>query len=238
MKQNPVLLLPGTLCNRSVFSRQIEALEQHACSVQVVEFREERSIHEMANTVEARIPPGKSAAIAGFSMGGMVALAVAGRCPERIAKLALLNSNAHAEIPERHRARLQHLAAARRDGLAAMVERLYLPNYLQRDQPCSRKVIVDMAKNLGIDCFEAQLEALASRPDSSETLRNIHCPTLILGSANDPLCPPEVQIGMHKITPGSDLLLLGDCGHFSTLERPRAVNSALVNWYLEAGQRE
>jgi len=232
----PVLLLPGTLCDGAVFHHQVKALETIASHVEVVEFRHERSIFQMADTVAERIPDAGRAAIAGFSMGGMVALALAGRHPDRVAKIALINSNCHSEFPERHAARLRDLALARSAGISELIANHYIPNYLYRRESRHQQIILDMATRLGTDCFESQLEALATRPDSREILQNIHCPTLVLGSDHDSLCPPAVQMEMHELANGSDLLLLGDCGHFSTLERPTAVSSALLNWYRGSAQ--
>lgn len=228
---HPVLLLPGTLCTGAIFEHQAKALEALTSSVEIVQFCHERSIDEMAATVAQRIQPGTAAAIAGFSMGGMVALALALRAPERIAKLALINSNHHGDRPERRARRLAQLAATTDEELPGLIERDYLPRYLHRQEPRHRALILDMARELGIGCFRAQTAALASRSDASQTLRSIECPTLIIGSTKDPLCPPDIQFEMHRLAAHSDLLVLEDCGHFSTLERPAAVSRALASWY-------
>jgi len=230
---HPVLLLPGTLCTGAIFEHQIKALEPLASRVEVVQFRRERSIEEMAATVAQRIPTGTAAAIAGFSMGGMVALALARQEPGKIARLALINSNHHGDRPERRTRRLDQLAAATESDLPGLIERDYLPRYLHRQRPGHRALILDMARELGMDCFRAQTAALADRPDASVSLRALDCPTLILGATDDPLCPPPVQLEMHRLAAHSDLVMLGDCGHFSTLERPEAVSDAMRSWYLE-----
>jgi pimeloyl-ACP methyl ester carboxylesterase len=229
---HPVLLLPGTLCTGSIFERQVKALGGLAPHVEVIQFRRERSIEEMAATVAKRIPPGTSAAVAGFSMGGMVALALARQAADKIARLALINSNHHGDRPERRSRRLGQLATLTDTGLPRLIEEDYLPRYLHRQRLEHRTLIIDMARELGVECFRAQTAALASRPAASDTLRALACPTLIIGSTQDALCPPAVQIEMHRLAPHSDLLLLGDCGHFSTLERPGAVSHALCGWYL------
>jgi pimeloyl-ACP methyl ester carboxylesterase len=233
VNNTPVLFLPGTLCDGAIFIRQISAFEATTTAVKVIPFKHERSIPDMAETVVRQIPPGDKACIAGFSMGGMVALALTGRYPERVAGLALINSNCHADFRGSHSARLRHLELARKDGIKEMMARHYIPKYLQHHDPAHRQIILEMAQRLGTDCFEAQVEALATRPDASGVLRDIHCPTLILGSDEDVLCPPPDQLEMHRLATGSDLLMLGECGHFSMLERPEAVSGALLNWHRE-----
>jgi pimeloyl-ACP methyl ester carboxylesterase len=233
---HPVLLLPGTLCTGAIFEHQINALRPLSRHVEVVTFRHERSIEAMADTVAHRIPPGTPAALAGFSMGGMVALALARQAPEKIAKLALINSNHHGDHPERRARRLAQLAATTDGELPGLIERDYLPRYLQRQAPEHRALILQMACELGLDCFRAQAAALAGRQNATETLRALDCPTLIIGSTEDPLCPPAVQMDMHQMVEHSDLLMLDNCGHFSMLECPTEVSHALCNWYLESSR--
>ena len=228
----PVLFLPGTLCTQALFKDQISALEPLAPSVEVVQFTHESSINEMAALVAQRTPAESGAAIVGFSMGGMVAMALARQDPGLIAKLALLNTNHHAELPGRHAARLKHLEIARTEGMETLFREHYLPRYLYRQDPAHQRVIVDMAIELGADCFENQVKALATRPDSGKTLQAINCPTLILGSSEDELCPARGHVAMNRLVKGSELVLLEACGHFSTLEQPEAVNQALCGWYL------
>jgi pimeloyl-ACP methyl ester carboxylesterase len=229
----PVLLLPGTLCTGALFEHQISILRPLAPQVEVVQFTLESSVDEMARLAERSIPGNGGAAIIGFSMGGMVAMALARRNPDLISKLALLNTNAHAELPERHAARLQHLESARRHGIESLFRQHYLPRYLYGHEPAHQRLIIEMASEVGTNCFEAQINALATRPDSAKTLESIDCPTLILGSRQDELCPPSAHRAMNRLVNGSDLLILEECGHFSTLERADAVSNALVDWYLK-----
>lgn len=232
----PVLLLPGTLCTAAVFEQQLDALRSIGAPVEVVPFRAESTIDQMVEKVIDRIPPDSGAAVAGFSMGGMVALALARHRPALVRGLALINSNSHAESKRRESARARHLAEAREGGIAAVLRRHYLPLYLHRESLDHHRLILDMAEELGLDCFAAQAAALAGREEASATLRALKCKTLVLGSEEDVLCPPEVQLEMHRLAPHSDLVLLGACGHFSMLERPQAVNSCLCQWYLESDQ--
>lgn len=229
-----MVLLPGTLCDDRIFHHQIDGLAAIAPKVDAVVFQQENSISEMAETVIRHAATSGCIALAGFSMGGMVALEVARRKPDLVEKLALINSNCHTEIPQRHQARLQHLALARQCGIGEMITGQYLSRYLHRQQVNHRQLIVEMAEQLGVDVFEAQLQALATRPDNRNELKELGCPALILGSEFDQLCPPATQIEMHRLAPCSDLVILEDCGHFSTLERPDAVTGELAKWYLQS----
>ena len=198
-----------------------------------VDFRLEDSIPQMAEKAIAMIPGKNAAAIIGFSMGGMVAMEIARQAPQRISKLALLNSNFHADLADRRAARCQHLEQAASAGMEHIIRQFYLERYLHQPSLRAEELIINMATELGTACFKAQIEALSTRQESGTTLERFHKPALILGGDQDGLCPPEIQVSMHQMIEGSDLVMLENCGHFSMLEKPKDVNNALHNWYLK-----
>ena len=198
-----------------------------------VDFRLEDSIPQMAKKAIAMIPGKSAAAIIGFSMGGMVAMEIARQAPQRISKLALLNSNFHADLADRRVARTQHLERAASMGMEYVIRQFYLERYLHQPSPSTDELIINMATELGTACFKAQIKALSSREESGSILERMHKPALILGGNQDSLCPPEIQTRMHQMIEGSELVILEKCGHFSMLEKPQDVNDALRNWYLK-----
>ena len=232
MKKLPVLFIPGTLCTPDVFNSQVKALKPLAPQIDVVRFALEDSISKMADTAIKHIGQNTGSAIIGFSMGGMVAMEIARQAPELIKKLALLNTNLHADLPERHHARLQHLKEANASSMGTIIRRYYLDRYLYQAHPEACKQVITMADNLGTKCFAAQINALATRLDSRDVLANIKSPTLILGASEDKLCPQKEQRQMHQTVKNSELKILDACGHFSMLEEPLAVNHELKRWYL------
>lgn len=227
-----LLLLPGTLCTEAVFEAVLPELGALAPHVVAVPFNRERSIDAMVDTALEHAGSLDPLAVVGFSMGGMVGLALAARAPERVARLALLNSNSHADLPGRLESRTRLIAAAKNTNFGSVVERDMLPGYLHLQRPGDRRLVVDMATQLGVEVLEAQSQALATRRDMTPRLGEISCPTLVLGSTHDVPCPPQVQVTMHQGIPGSDLVILGECGHFALIERPVSVARALVAWYL------
>lgn len=234
MGKLPVLFLPGTLCTPAVFDLQIKALALYAPYVEVVEFRFEDSVSEMASKAIERMDHYGEVAIIGFSMGGMVAMEIARKTPQLIGKLALLNSTCHADRADWQAARILHLQQARTLGMEHVIRQYYLDHYLFQPLASARNLITTMACELGTGSFEAQIKALASRPDSSTTLEGLRCPALILGSREDEMCGPRTQTQMSQLITGSELVMLDDCGHFSMLEKPVEVNRALTHWYLQS----
>ena len=212
---------------------QIKAMNTLAPQVISVDFELEDSISQMAKKAIAMIPGDSAAAIIAFSMGGMVAMEIARQAPQRISKLALLNSNFHADLADRRAARHQHLEQVASMGMEHVIRQFYLERYLHQPSLRTEELIINMATELGPACFKAQIEALSTRQESSKTLEDFHKPALILGGNQDSLCPPEVQTSMHQMIEGSELVMLENCGHFSMLEKPHDVNNALRNWYLK-----
>jgi pimeloyl-ACP methyl ester carboxylesterase len=230
LDRRPLLLLPGTLCTGAVFDLQRQRLSHAADALVIAEFRGERSIAQMADTAARLVPTGRKADVVGFSMGGMVAIDLATRFPDRVNRIALLNSNSHSDLPGRHAARVEALDAARRQGLRAVVEKRMLPAYLHRQEAAHRDLILDMAEEQGMEAFAAQIEALSTRPDAGRALAGLELPVLILGAVEDPLCPPASQRDMLRHARRGELVLLEDCGHFALLEKPDEVNRALLDW--------
>jgi pimeloyl-ACP methyl ester carboxylesterase len=231
MTQLSILLLPGTLCTHTMFSQQIRHLQQYCQNITVVQFLTEKSLTEMANKV-IKATRNKPCAIIGFSMGGIVALEVARKRPQLIAKLALVNSNCHADLPERKQARKAQIAQAQSGQLTELISETFMPNYLFEVNNAHEKLIIDMATSLGADCFAAQVMAIEDRPDSLSVLQSLNSNILIIGGQQDKICPAEHQRMMHQNLPKSHLHLLDQCGHFSPLEQAEKVSNLLTHWYL------
>ena len=151
MEELPVLFLPGTLCTPDVFKLQVEALAAHAPRIEAVRFTTQDSIAAMAEEAIKHIPAKHGAAIVGFSMGGMVAMEVYRRVPSRVSKLALLNSNHHADLPARKAGREMQLEQIRLMGMEQVMRQHYLPNCLHRPSRAAEDLVVAMAVELGVD---------------------------------------------------------------------------------------
>ena len=225
----PIYFLPGTLCTEAVFSHQINVLTSAGYLVNVVQFTTERSINEMVNTCLEKIN-GSPGVVIGFSMGGIVALALAKKHPALIEQLCLIGSNCHADLPERQIPRQQHISEAKTTSLTDVLSKYYLPNYLFSNNQQHQQLILNMAETLSIECFESQLAALSTREDTLAVLEALTCPVLLLAGSDDKLCNAEHQLKMHQHCPSSDLVLLNCSGHFPMLERAKTTSTLLLSW--------
>ena len=227
----PLVLLPGMMCDGRLFAPQMAALGRRA--VQVSPVTEHDSVQALAAEVLANAPP--RFALAGLSMGGIVAMEVARQAPDRVDRLALLDTNPRAEAPEVQANRVPQIARARANGVETVMRDEMKPNYLApgAGRGAILDLCMDMALALGVDVFARQSIALRDRPDQQDTLRAFHGPALVLMGEHDRLCPLDRHELMHALLPQSTLTIVPDAGHLSTLENPEKTTAALLRWLEE-----
>lgn len=193
---------------------------------------EATTIGEMAASV-LRDCPWREFALAGLSMGGYVAQEIMRQAPERVARLALLDTRARAEVPEETARRRELMELAQRGHNFTPVTNRMLPLMLHesrlKDAPLIQ-IIREMAQRTGIEAYLRQQNAIIARADYRPMLPSVTCPTLVLCGRQDRLTPLENSEEMARTIPGAKLVVVEDCGHVSTLERPAEVNRALRTW--------
>ncbi len=228
-----VLLLPGLMCDAAVWTAQCGALGFADCVVP--SYGELSSITGMARHV-LEIAPAQRFSLAGHSMGGRVALEVVRLAPERVERLALLDTGmdplAEGSAGEQERAkRMALLQLAREKGMREMgrvwARGMVHPSRL--DSPLFEQIL-DMIERQTPAIFEAQIKALLGRPDAREVLRSLRCRTLLACGREDAWSPLSRHEQMHAMVPGSRLVVIEDSGHMSTMEQPHAVSQALAEW--------
>jgi len=225
----PLVLVPGLLCSARLYRPQIEALWRHGPIV-VADHRRDGDMNAIATRILTNGPP--RFALAGLSMGGYIALSMLRLAPERIMRLALLDTSARADTPEQTKAREQFIALAEAGKLAEVVEAL-IPRFLHPNRlgdEALKRIVRDMAADTGPEAFVRQERAIIGRSDARPLLATIRCPTLVLVGDADALTPPALAQEIAGAIAGAKLIVVADCGHLSTLERPQAVNAALAEW--------
>ena len=233
MKQ-PLVLLPGLLCDAALWEPQLSELADVA-RFWVPDLTDYETMKEMGESV-LRDAPWETFALAGLSMGGYVALEVMREAPQRVTRLALLDSRARPETPDETQRRRQLMKLAQTErGFTPVTSRM-LPLLLHpsrvKDAQLT-KTVRDMAERTGIEAYLRQQRAIISRPDFRPGLPNIECPALVLCGRQDQLTPLECSEEMAAAIPGANLVVVEECGHLATLERPQIVNNALRKWLLD-----
>jgi pimeloyl-ACP methyl ester carboxylesterase len=174
-------------------------------------------------------------ALAGLSMGGIVAFEMFRQAPQRIKRIALLDTNPRGELPENVPIRQQQVNNVAQGGverLRTLVSQQLMPKYAFDSEQLLQlePLVMKMALDVGADEFINQWRALASRVDSWGILRDIRCPTLILCGGHDALCNEKLHRDMALEIKHAKLEIIQEAGHLSTLDAPEQVNRALENW--------
>jgi pimeloyl-ACP methyl ester carboxylesterase len=225
----PVVLVPGLLCSARLYAQQIPALWGEG-PVMVAEHTRANTIGELAERILAVAPP--RFALAGLSMGGYICFEIVRRAPRRVAKLALLDTTARPDSPEATQARRSLMGLAQTGRFADVAVQLF-PRLVHPDRHADdalRDLVVQMADEVGAEAFVRQQLAIMSRVDSRPSLAAIACPTTVIVGEDDALTPPELAREMAAGIRGARLVPVPGSGHLSTLERPEAVNRALLDW--------
>jgi pimeloyl-ACP methyl ester carboxylesterase len=225
----PIVLIPGLNCSARLYAEQIPALWRFG-PVTVADHTRDDSISGIAGRILAAAPP--LFALAGLSMGGYIALEIMRAAPQRVAKLALLDTGARAETAEQTERRQAPMQMARTGRFAQVAEGAFtFFVHPDRHGDVALKALVKtMADETGVEAYLRQQRAVMSRPESRPSLSAIACPTVVLVGEQDKGTPPELSQEMVAAIPGSRLVVIPACGHLSTIERPAAVTKAMVTW--------
>jgi len=225
----PIVLVPGLNCSARLYAEQIPALWGFG-PVTIADHRRDDSVAAIAARILATAPP--RFALAGLSMGGYIAFAIAREAPERVVRLALLDTSARPDTAEQ-RERRRRLIALAEGGRFSELPDLLFPVFVHRSRQgdeALRAIVRTMAEETGPQAFVRQQLAIMTRLDCRPLLSSIRCPALVLVGDGDELTPPALSEEIAASIAGARLVRVPDCGHLSTLERPKAVNQALVEW--------
>ena len=217
------------MCDARLFAPQVEALSAGR-TVICADLTGSDSIRGMADQVLSAAPP--SFALAGLSMGGIVAMEMIGLSPERIKGVCLMDTNPLAETETVRAARAPQLAKAQAGDLRAVMRDEMKPRYLA-DGPRRQDVLdlcMDMAMSLGPEVFRDQSHALMDRSDQTDVLKEVDVPALILCGAEDRLCPVSRHELMASLIPDAQLEVIRGAGHLPVLETPDITTEKLENW--------
>lgn len=227
--QVKLLLLPGLLCDRALWEPQLAGLADLA-DMTVGDLTGADSMAGMAQAVLDAAPV--QFALAGLSMGGYVAFEIMRRAPQRVLRLALLDTSARADTTEQSRDRRQLIDLARQGEFKGVTPRLF-PRWVHPSRvndTALAETVMSMTQRVGRDAFVRQETAILNRPDSRPGLSRIGCPTLVLCGHEDMSTPVAFHREMAADIPSARLVVVKECGHLSTIERPETVNRELRAW--------
>jgi len=224
----PIVCIPGLGCSARLYAHQIPALWTVG-PVHVAVHTQHDSMSAIAQSILASAPA--RFALIGLSMGGYISFEILRQAPERVVKLALLDTSARPDTPEQTVNRRVQIALAAKGPLAELADAMFLRlvHAPQRADAGLRGIFRSMLEETGVEGFIRQQTAILGRQDSRPTLTRIECPTLVLVGDEDALTPRALAAEMAQGITGARLVTVPDCGHASTLEQPAAVTTALLD---------
>ncbi len=225
----PILLVPGLVSSPRVFAPVMPAMWRFG-PVTVANHIRDDNMGAIARRILAEAPP--RFALAGHSMGGYVALEIMRQAPDRVAKLALINTQARADTPEASERRRGQMARARAGEYHAVLDELFpgLVHPSRQGDAALRQLVHDMGDDVGAEAFVRQQTAVMGRVDSRPSLAWIKCPTLVLTGDADNTIPNALSKEMADGIHGAKLVILDNCGHMPQPEQPQATAAALTEW--------
>lgn len=230
MPTTRLLLLPGMLNTAAVWQWVRPALEDLA-EIHVADFGTQASIAQMAASALELVDDSRPLAVAGFSMGGFVAAEMLARAPERIERIALIDTSVRTESPRQAAAREQLIDAASRDFEGTVVDAAGAglhPDH--RGDARLTDLIKAMARQFGLAGFVRQSRALMERGDYREVLAAARLPAAVICGASDELTPPRLSQELADLIPGASLDWIEPAAHMTLLEQPDQVAQALRRW--------
>jgi pimeloyl-ACP methyl ester carboxylesterase len=225
----PILLVPGLVSSPRIYGPVMPALWRFG-PVTVANHIRDDNMGAIARRILAEAPP--RFALAGHSMGGYIAFEIMRQAPERVAKLALINTQARPDTAEATTRRQTMMARATGSGYHDVLDELFLGfvHPSRQGDATLRQLVHDMGDDVGVEAFTRQQTAVIGRPDSRPTLAWIKCPTLVLTGDQDNTIPNALSMEMAGGIPGAKLVVLPNCGHMPQPEQPQATAEALTEW--------
>jgi len=225
----PMILIPGLLGSPRLYGEQIAALWRCG-AVTVADHTRDDNMAAIARGILAAAPP--RFALVGHSMGGYIAFEIMRQAPERVTKLALLDTSARADTPEQTERRRAQIALAESGRFGEVPDQQFsiLVHRARQADEALRRLSRLMAEETGAEAFIRQQKAIMTRPDSRPGLAAIRSPTLVLVGDADEVTPPDRASEIANGIRGARLAIVPDCGHMSPLERPGEVTRLLVEW--------
>ena len=221
MTSEELVLLPGMGCTAALWSRL--TLPDDVVTPVLREPSLDAEVDRLLDRLPARF------ALAGLSLGAIVAMALVRRAPERVSRLCLMSTNPYGPTPAQLRG-----WAAQREALQTRspreVQTALLPLLLSPGREDLVPLTLAMADDTGAAAYDAQLRLQTTRVDERPGLARVRCPTLVVAARDDRLCPVARHEEVTRLVPGARLVVLQACAHLSPLEQPAAVSALLGSW--------
>lgn len=228
------VLLHGLLCDGQTWAHLIGPLSRLG-PVFVPRLSGLRSLPEAAARTLAQTHG--PLVVIGHSMGGRIAFEMARQAPERCAALVLMNTGyrglGDGEAPRR----MAQVEAARKGGIEAIVD-TWLDGMIApqtRQHTALMQSMREMVLRSSLESFSGQIQALIERPDATDLLNRITCPTLFISGEEDRWSPLAQHHEMAEMVTGAEVAAIAGAGHMALFEAPAACTETILEWLGRQG---
>lgn len=227
-----IVLIPGLICDGWMWGHQAAGLSEFG-EIFLADLRGYNSITDMAAAMLEQTSGPLS--VAGHSMGGRVAFEMVRMAPERVIRLAALDTGYAGVKPTEAANRGALVDLAREEGMTRLAEKWLPPmmHPMHQENEDLMRDLVDMVKRSSVESFAGQQQALLTRPDATDLLSQINCPTTLICGLQDQWSPLSQHQEMADKIPGSKVVGIDECGHMSLVEQAEAVTKALRDWMVD-----
>ncbi|NNE84777.1 MAG: alpha/beta fold hydrolase [Alphaproteobacteria bacterium] len=230
MSDQNLILVPGLICDDEVWTYAQSHLSEVA-DCRTVPADEADTMQGLARAVLDTAP--ETFAIAGFSMGGYVALEVLRQAPERVTRLALLDTSSRGDTQDKAAGRHAAIADCEEGRFDDLLDR-FIPLLLHPErmsEPLADRVRA-MGHRVGPKLFADRHRAMLTRADGRDLLAGCDIPVRAICGRSDALTSVEDHQEIADLAPRGRLSIVEDCGHMPPLERPQAATALLRDWLL------
>ncbi|MEE8393868.1 MAG: alpha/beta hydrolase, partial [Rhodospirillales bacterium] len=217
--KKPLILVPGMLCDETLWRHSMKDLSEVA-EMTVADLTLDESINAMAVRILESGPP--VFALAGLSMGGYVAQEIMRLAPQRVDRLALLDTSPDADSPEHKEKRRIYIEQTQYGDFRGVTQKL-LPLLIHPDRMNDKALcdtVIMMTMKVGKEAFIRQQHAMMGLGGGIRDLERIQCPVLVLCGRQDELTPLEIHDEMARSIPNATQVVIENCGHLPPLEKP------------------
>ena len=162
----------------------------------------------------------------GHSMGGYITMAAQRLAPERFAGLGLVGTNHKTDSEEMRAKRYATAEKVAEEGSKAAVNTTLFLDSTPETTPYVETTKQIMLNTPGSGII-GSLQAMATRPDSTDLLRQVRVPAVVIAGESDQLFKPEIPQQMAQLIPGAELVMVPNAGHMPMIEQPEIVTNTL-----------
>ncbi len=178
--------------------------------------------------------PAERFSLAGLSLGGMLAVEIMQIAADRVDRLALLDTGMRSQNETERairRARIRLANEGHFELVLGLQMSRFIPAYRLPDKALVGEVMT-MCGEIGAEIYKRQEELAAIRVDRRPDLSRIKCPTIVVCGRDDAATPLFLSEEMATAIKGSELIVVEQCGHLVTMEKPEETNAILRKWLL------